>query len=51
MPTTVLQAHGDFQTLQRPCSIPTGGGQDYAHHITACPPGSEKLTTSLGFKI
>ena len=24
-----------------------GGGADYAHHISACPPGSENLTASL----
>ena len=23
------------------------GGADYAHHITACPPGFENLTASL----
>ena len=28
--------------------IPTrGGGADYVHHITACPPGFEILTASL----
>ena len=25
------------------------GGADYAHHITACPPRFENLTTSLYF--
>ena len=24
-----------------------GGGADYAHHITACPPGFENLAASL----
>jgi hypothetical protein len=41
------QAHPDFGfrlTLFQPGE---GGGADYAHHFTICPPGFENLTTSL----
>ena len=37
-------AHQDFGISVNP--IPTRG-VDYAHHITACPPGFENLTASL----
>ena len=39
------KAHPEFQlTLLQP------GGPDYAHHITACPPGFENLVASLPTK-
>ena len=37
-------AHPEFGSSVNP--IPTWGA-DYAHHITACPPGFENLATSL----
>ena len=37
-------AHPEFGSSVNP--IPTRGA-DYAHHITACPPGFENLTASL----
>ena len=37
-------AHPEFGVSVNP--IPTKGA-DYAHHITACPPGFENLVASL----
>ena len=37
-------AHPEFGSLVNP--IPSRGA-DYAHHITACPPGFENLAASL----
>ena len=38
-------AHLEFGSSVNP--IPTRGGADYAHHITACPPGFENPAASL----
>ena len=41
-------AHPEFGSSVNP--IPTrGGGAEYAHHITACPPGFENLAASLRY--
>ena len=37
-------AHPEFGSSVNPI---TTRGADYAHHITACPPGFENLTVSL----
>ena len=39
-------AHPEFGSSVNPKE-----GGDYAHHITACPPGFENLTVSLMFNI
>ena len=41
-------AHPKFGSSVNPITN-MGGGADYAHHITACPPGFETLAASLKF--
>ena len=40
-------AHSEFGSSVNPIPIGVRGRADYAHHITACPPGFENLTASL----